>query len=388
MDPIKSVNSLLNTVGKLVDYVKTSFTSHVTDNSMMGLTKLTNVEPLTVISQDCINLPYLEPLMNNLCSVYAAQYIQAVAIMTQAAVNIEVIRTLDALNPNRDETGFLLQGRHAMESRQTTYAVESFASSYKFSLPTKDHKTNMRVNAVESFDRDNTKTLYETSNLAVGKLINVNFQVGNQQGSFTDETVPSDECARMITLPINVRLSPVLLDPESIGYIFTHRKEDRSMVERYYQWRAGRIRLIQDAVFCSDLITEYRRAALKDRTGTLQEIVRRVNANRGYGLLTKNPSMAISSNIYVLTEESAREIEGKVGHKFSDPRGREKILEGTYAMIIAVIDPDRELVHMYFNGLAEKATLTVRAIKAATNNKNMDLTDVMNSLLNGRAPTF
>ena len=381
MDPVQTANAVLATIGKTIDYVKSTFTNHTTDNSMTKLTRLTRAEPLTIISQDCANLEYLPLLLNNLCSIYSGYFLQAVSIMTNASMNIEVVRILDALNPNRDSTGFLLQGRHEaanLSSDNTHMAM--VAENYKFTLPmSTSQETIVMAREEAARQQDTIKVIYEMENLAVGKLLNVDIQVPCGDGS--------GEC-NTVTIPVTVRLSPAILNNESMAYLFTHRKEDTGIVERYHSWRAGRISLIRDMVFCQDLINEYRKAALKDRTGTLQEIVRRVNANRGYGLLTKNPSMAISSNLYVISQDVAREIEGKVGYRFNDPRGREKIFAGTYAMIIAVVDVEREIVSFYFNGIAQPATMTVRAIKASSKSKGPDVGDIMKTLLDGRAPTF
>lgn len=382
MDPVQAANAVLNVIGKTIDYVKSNFVDHTTDNSLTKLTKLTRAEPLTIISQDCANLEYLPNLLNNLCSIYSGYFLQAVSIMTNAAMNVEVVRILDALNPNRDSTGFLLQGRNASLNSDMGVNATLVMENYKHSLPTM--KKLQVTAALEEANRhqDVIKVVYEMENLAVGKLLNVDINIPCGK----DGEPPHEE--RIVTIPVSVRLSPVLLNSESLGYLFTHRKEDRGLIERYHSWRAGRISLIKDMIFCQDLINEYRKAAIKDKTGTLQEIVRRVNANRGYGLLTKNPSMAISSNIYVISQDTAREIEGKIGYKFSDARGREKIFEGTYAMIICVVDVEREMVNFYFNGIAQPAMMSVRAIKASSKNKGPDIGDIMKTLLEGRAPTF
>ena len=375
MDPIKITNTVLATIGRVIDYVKNNVTNYAADTSMTQLTQLTRAEPLTVISQDLANTDYLPTLLNNLTSIYSGYFLQAVSIMTNASLNIEVIRVLDALNPNRDSTGFLLQSRtastlNASHLGETLFSMET----YQHALPTR------RLMAMEEAARQNDtiKVIYETENLAVGKLLNVDIQVPGKDGA--------EPCT--VTVPVTVRLSPVLLNETSLGYLFKHRKEDTGLVERYHSYRAGRIQLIRDMIFGQDLINEYRKAALKDRTGTLQEIVRRVNANRGYGILTKNPSMAIASNLYVISSEVAKEIEGSIGRRFSDARDREKIFEGTYAMIITVVDTEREQVTFYFNGIAQPAVLSVRAIKSSSKTKGPDIGDVMKTLLEGRAPTF
>lgn len=372
MDLVTTTNATLTAVAKALDYFKNNVAGHLSDSSLTSVTKLTRAEPLTIVSQDCSNLEYLPDVLNNLASVYAGYLLQAVSMMTTVN-NVEVIRILDRLNPDRDETGFLLQGRMATESISTM-----LSSNYKFSLPTK------QVAAMEAaagddraFDRDNTKTIYETANLAVGKMVNVGINVQDGENG-----------TKIVNIPMSVRLAPALLNEETLTHIFTHRKMDVGFEERYHAWRSGRIEFIKDMIFCQDLINEYRRAAIKDKTGTLNEIVRRVNNSRAFGLLTKNPSLAVASNIYVLSKSTAQAIEAKVGQRFNNPAGRAKILEDTYAMIIAIIDPEWEQVTFYFNGIAYPSTMSVRAMKSGAKGKGPDVGDIMRSLLEGKAPTF
>lgn len=373
MDIFKAADTALTAVGKTIDYVKSRFVNHLTDNSIVKLTSLTRAEPIVVVSQDCANVEYLPLLMNNLCSIFSGFYLQAVAIMTNASVDVEVVRILDALNPNRDETGYLLQSRHASES--SSYGVTFAKESYTFSLPTKT------VLAMEDTQRqsDVIKVIYESENLAVGKLLNVDFQVACGENG---------EERKVTSIPVSIRLAPVILAQSSINYFFKHKKEDNGIIERFHSARAGRIEFIRDLIFCSDLIREYRKAAILDKSGTIQEIQRRATANRGYGLLTKNPSMAMSSNMFVLSSETAQEIEGATGLRFSKALEREKLLGGTYAMVIAIIDQERELITLYFDGLANAATMSVRSLKASSKSKGPDVGDIMRTLMEGRAPTF
>lgn len=374
MDLISTTNATLTAVAKAIDYFKTNVAGHITDSSLTAITKLTRAEPLTIISNDCANLEYLPDVLNTVCSIYAGYFLQAVSMLTRVN-NVEVVRILDRLNPDRDNTGFLLQGRHA--------AIENIDNllkgSYKHSLPT---KALMAMEATDEsskamIDSTNQKVIYEVANLAIGKLLNVAISVKNPEG-----------CDETVNVPVSVRLCPAILNDESLTHIFTHRKEDTGIVERYHSWRSGRISLISDMIFCQDLINEYRRAVMADKTGTLSEITRRVNNARAFGLLTKNPSLAVASNIYVLSKGSAQAIEAKTGMRFNNPKNREKLLEGTYAMVIAVIDEEWEQVTFYFNGIAYPSSMKINTLRNASKGKGPDIGDVMKTLLEGRAPTF
>lgn len=370
MSTISNVNAVIATVGKAVDYVSNNIFGHVTDNSIIGVGQLLRAEPLTVISQDCANIEQLPMVLNTLSSVYSSYFLQAVSIMSLGVTNVEIVRILDSLNPNRDNTGFMLQSRQNAAAK-TWENVRYGLENCEYRLP------SYKTAALEVvIGRDNQKVLYEHDNLIIGKMLDVAI------------SLPGGEDGRPQTLnvPVSVRLIPIFAQQETLSYIFTHRKGAESFTERLESVRAGRIELIKDMIFCQDLIKEYRAAVMKDKSGALKEIVKRVNNNRKYGLLTANPSLAISSNIFVISSNQARELEGKLGLKFSKAADREKILAGTYAMIVCVIDQDAEQVDIYFDGIAQGSTITFRSMKSKS--KGPDIGDVLQSLLRGQAPSF
>lgn len=374
MITMDAVSTTVTFIAKGLDYLKTNVAGHVVDTSLPAVTKLTRAEPLVVISQDCMNMEELPQLCSVLVNLFSSYYLQAAAIMTRVN-NVEVVRVLDALNPDRDATGFLLQGRH-------TKATESFhtlvAENYTYSLPVQSvmvHESDR--SAPGGIGTDISKGLFEYNNLAVGKLINLTITSQDQEG-----------CDRNTTIPVNIRLAPRSLNMDSLIALFTHKKMDISFWERGRAAAEGRISFIKDFVFCEDLIREYRKAAIKDKSGTLQEIYRRAQNNRNYGLLTKNPSLQIASSMYVLSKDAAMAIEGKTGLRFSNPASRVKLLQDTYAMIVAIVDPDWEQVHFYYSGISQPSTLKLNMLKDAGKGKGPDVGDIMKSLLEGRAPTF
>lgn len=369
MNIIEGANGAVTAVAKLIDFVKNNIAGHVSDMSMTNITKITRAEPITVVSQDCANLKDLSSIMHTLCSIYSGYFLQTVAVMTKLN-NIEVVRLLDRLNPDRDATGFLLQGRQASFESIENYAhslpIQKVLSAEDASRPSGGKDTSTEAG----------KMLYENQNLAVGKMLNVSISA-----------MDKDDREHTVVIPVTVRLSPRVLNDESISLIFTHKKGESDIVERYHDMRAGKISGIKDMIFCEDLIREYRRAALKDTSGTLREIVRRANNARSYGVLTKNPSLAVCSNLYVISQDTANMIEAKVGQKFSSALGREKLFEGTYGMVIAVVNPEWEKVTFYINHVAAPATFKFRDLEVK-GGKSPDIENIMKAVMEGRAPVF
>lgn len=357
------VHTTLTAVAKLVNEIKTNVTSLYSTKSLSEATKLTRVEPLTILSKDCINLEYMPDVVNVLLSMFSGYYLQAVSMLTKVN-DVEVIRILDKLNPDRDESAFLMQESVSRES-----ISHLCMESYQYSLPTR---------MVPAMEDDNTKHIMEASNLAVGKMLNVEI-------SYTKD---GDKEASNVKIPVSVRLLTSVIPNSSIAHMLTYKTDDNGIIERFHAWRAGRIGFIKDLIFCQDLIDEWKRATIGDETGTMQEIIRRVNNSKKYGLLTKNPSLVSASNLFVLTEDIARDIESKLGGKLSNAHVRQKAFDNTYAMIIVVIDREYERVTFYTRGIAASMNLSIKEIKAIGKNKGPDIADIMKAMSGGMSPSF
>lgn len=362
------VNTAVQTVAKLVNLVK-SGTGYYTTSSLADVGKLTRVEPLTILSKDLLNLEYMPDVANSMLNLFSAYYLQAIDIMTKVH-DVEVIRILDRLNPDRDSTGFLLSEGKGSSQDQNVSLLS--LEAYKHSLP----MSSIPRIALESDDKNQ---LNDVSNLAVGKILNV--KIGYETGSPESDKLEG----KTLDLKIAVRLSTSVVPDATIQHLLTFKSEDNSISERWHAWRSGRIGFIKDLIFCQDLIDEWKRSAIGDSTGTVQEIIRRVNNSKKYGLLTKNPSLVSASNIFMISEETARAVESKLGGKLSNKNIREKAFDNTYAMIIAVIDREYERVTFYTRGSATSTDVSIKEIKANNKSKGPDIGEILKSFQLGSA---
>ena len=365
------VLDLINGLGKAIGIYKKT-TSYYETKSLADVTKLARVEPITVVSRDLINVDYLPDVLQTLLSMFTAYYLQAISISARID-KAEIVKTLDRLNPDRDSSGYLMSTETIKDYRTLN------TSEYKFKLPTSlnysheddDLSTGVKVNASEKI----TQALSEVSNMAVGKVIDVSFESGDKEKT-------------KFTIPVSIRLVPAILSNISIKKILALKTDDNSLVERYHSWRAGRIRFIQDLILCQDLIDAHKKALMNDEAGTYSEIISRVNAAKKYGMLTQNPSLVSASNIFVISEEVALELEASLGGKLSNASIRDKAFENTYAMIIAVVDREWQRVTFYVRNISTAANYSIKDIKSANKNKGIDITDVLKSFMGGSSPTF
>jgi hypothetical protein len=357
-------------------------------SSLTDITKIARVEPLVVVSKDCLSVDYMPDVMNSLVNIFSGYYLQAVAI-TARVDKVKVIKVLDALNPDRDHTGFLM----GLESSKDI--INLCQESYKHSLPfiSNERAFQTALESITKISLENespNKVINEVSNLAVGKMLNVTISVpaapvaqNNQQNQQNQ-----DNRNNKIDIPVLVRLTPSILTIDSIMHVLALKTEDQTMRERFHAWRAGRITFIKDLILCQDLIDSHKKALMQDSNGVISEISRRANNSKVFGLLSGNPSLASASNIFVITEEVARQLELKLGGKLSNPNIRKRAFENTYAMIITVLDRDRDRIVFYHRGIANGTDLSIREIKSSNKGSGPDINDILKALLAGNQPTF
>lgn len=370
--PLTAVYAGIDRIANVVNYIKNNITSYYTDNSLVESTKLTRVEPLLIVSRDVMNLDYSQDVANSMLSMFSGYYLQAVAMLSNVN-SIEVIRILDRLNPDRDSSGWLLSEQKTSLESMKTLELES----YKYSLPLAASRNTSMALENKNFEVNLKESINAMSNMSVGKLLNVEIGVNTEKG------------AAVVTVPINVRLLANTIPNDTIQQILAGKTEDTSIVERYHAWRSGRISFIKDLIFAQDLIDESKRAHMKDETDTIDEIYRRVNNSKKFGLLTKNPSLVSASNLFVISETVARDIEQRMKGKLSNKRVRDKIFSNSYAMVIAVVDRDYERVTFYTRGIDSATDVSLRELKAANRTKDStDIADILKQITAGNAPSF
>ncbi len=349
-------------------------------SSLIDFTKPSRVEPITIVSKDCLTLDYLPDVLQSTLSVFSAYYLQAVSMLAAKVDDVKVGKLLDRINPD--------QSTFVMESISDSYHQPQYLDqkNYKYRLPTSKNTRAMgaeitisKEGFANSADSENVKNVMDTNSLAVGKILNV---------KLTTDSVGKNGENRTITMPVTVRLATVAMPNSSVENLLANKGENEKFGERYHAWRAGRISLIKDLILAQDLIDSKKKALMEDEQGVYSEIIRRVNNSRKRYLMSGDVPMAVSSNIFIITEEVAKGIEQKLGGKLSSARIRQQAFENTYAMIIVVIDRDWERVTFYYRGITMPTEVSVRDLKSANKNKGIDIMDVLKAYSFGNAPTF
>ena len=332
------------------------------DTSLVSATSMARVEPMCVIDADVINVEYLGDTLNVLQNIFSGYYLQALQLLTNVGC-VSVSKTLGRLNPARS-------GGFESYSAAPNLGLES----YKYKLP--DYGLNFGMEAeykAASSMKDVGKDIFADSSLVTGKMYNVTVRDGEHEA-----TVPVAIRLLVNSIPTSVMVNLMALQ----------NKVDYDMVERYHAWRSGRIQFIRDLVLCKDLIDKHRNTLIKDPTGVYSEIVNRQNNNLKSGLLNQTPSLATSSNLAVISSETAETIEAKIGGSLDVFKNRHPIFQTTNLMILVVIDKSWEQITFYHRGINAFTKVSAKDIKGASKKDGGDINSILKAFIEGKAPSI
>ena len=346
------------------------FASEVSDmvragrsGSLIEYTKATRVEPIVLIDQRAVNLPYIDDVLSSGLNIFCGYYLQAVALSVNIG-NVDVLKLLDKLNPNRDPIDSAASGRWA---EMAGASMEGYGSA----LPFKDGDENP-YSEEASLDAGAIKLINENTNLSIGKLIDVNIESEGSKASF----------------PIMVRLMSNIISPETLVNIMSLGAIDKSFKERYHQWRSGQIHFIRDLIMCQDLIDAHKKDMLSDKSGQYKARMKTRSKNKLSAVLSGRVSVATASSIFIITEETAKELESAIRGKLKKFSVREKLFNDTSAMMLFVLDPDWEQVTIYHKSIESPTVVSVKELQRKGSGKGPDILDVLTAFQKSVSPTL
>ena len=388
------LNKIFDYTEKAID-IKENYDRNLGNISLAKISAVSRVEPLCIVDSDCIHLEYISDVLNSLQSIFSGYYLQAVSLIGTVS-GVQVARELDKLNPNRDPSvsDFFKATRDV-----TGIPYKLDQQSYKWSLPTKSIQTSLEANAgydkflqqtkltkkeeedaiKDAANRDRPATsekeflaLNELANLSVGRLLNVTISKNGQA----------------LSVPIAIRLMVNELRASTIVKMFGDGALDRSFTERYYKWKSGRISFFNDLILCRDLIKEHKKALMEDKDEVFTEIHSRANKNLLAGLVSKQPSMATSSNLYVISENTAAAIKRSSGFDITNFNQRQKLFQETYAIVLVVIDREYQRINFYHDNIRLPTSVGVRDIRNANKDSGPSIMDILAAYKQGQTPTL
>lgn len=355
-----NITSFTDTLRVLASWYNRAFKlgQVVGENSLSDLTRETRVEPLVIVSKDCIGIEAMPDIMQGILTNTIVSYSQAVELYGRID-DIKVRETLQRLNPNRDAGAGALLASISMESLRP--------SALKFSMPVSHVPTLEALPTTAPQGKGTnlgTKELQEESrNMSVGKVVNVKF-------------LPTG-CQTAVTLPIQFRLLVSYINSPSVVNIIANNTDDTGFWARFERARDGGISPFIDFLMAQDLIEEKRKVMYSNDGRVLQKILNRASANKRAAWATQNPSLNTLANIFVITEQELQALEAKFGRKIDNEGMRESIFRNVYASTLVVIDRRWNQVSFWERGRDVASTLDFKQLKTQNGSKGTDLMDAL-----------
>jgi len=356
----------LATIRKITDLWKGA-----RSDSLIDYTQVARVEPIVLIDTDCLFLDSLSDIQQSLLSIFAGYYLQAVAISTTVG-KIEVMRHLDKLNPRRNP------GDSAADTMGWLLAEEA----YKHCLPTFEKKVSLEAigdlikedteETITTLGRDSTKELKELANLSVGKMFSVEITDGLHKAS----------------IMVAIRLLASSLPSKSLINILSIGSQDNSAKERYHSWRGGRLEFFKDLVLCQDLIDAHRKNLMADKDGIYTNLLKRARGNQLSSLFSGNPSVATSSNIVIMSRNSADLLELQLNGKLSNFATRQKVMEVGYIMLLVCVDIEWNRITIYHRGLPHATEVSFKDLKSSNKGDGPNVSDILAAYKVGNSPSL
>ncbi len=363
-----NIETALELVGKLPELARAA-----KGGSLIEYTQATRVEPIVLMDEKVSNLSMMPDVMQTLTSIFAGYYLQAVALSVNVG-SVNVLSLLDSLNPDRDPW---FSGAEAAKG----WAMEQL-SSYEYGLPLPGEAVGLEHFGIESkseskyskdavTNKDSLQVVRTPSNLAVGKLIEVNIESNGQKATF----------------PISIRMIPVMAKSVDMVRTMSIGSTDISFMGRIHAWRSGQIEFVKDLILCQDLITDHKKGLIKDDGGIYTQTMKRKNKNRLSALFSKTISVSTASNILIISESTKKELERQINGKLKHFKTREKMFSDTYTMLLVVIDPDWEGITIYHRSIETETEVTASDMKQM-GKKDVDVGEILKAYTLGNAPSF
>lgn len=371
--------------------------------SLADITKIARVEPITLISSNLTSVKPLYNILHGILNIYAAYYLQAVALLQTQIYDSRILKILDKTNPDRDLKTFLTSGQLAYES----YGLPTLSlANSKYKLPSVTVPTNF---SMESFKLDNYGDVedepdnyynertdlgssilkidsFDKLGMTVGKIIEVRFTVGDAAKTEGKKTVIPEK--NLQAVPVVVKLDTMITPGEVISGVTTSNADQITIGSRFRDALDGRIHFIKDFMLCSDLIKTQKKVMIKDSNGYYTQLLKRINNSKIYSALSGNISLAGISAIYVMSEQDEADIQRKIGGRLSNKNTREIVFDNTSAMMLVVIDKEWERVSIYIRDIDGFSQNSFDSFKDRSSKDNSDIMEFLKAFTLNNPASF
>lgn len=381
--------------------------SNMSANSLIEFAGVARVEPITAVDTTLIPYDFTTDVLKMLNSIYAGFYLSAAALATDAG-RIRTTQLLDKLNPSRSMS---FNVANSILLNAATTSMEGIKEDLT-GIPAKTNyqgKGHVGDEVVDFEDGDISEVeaqIYATTPLAAKlpvysaeEATPAGLHISGSKQAADLTTVANLSVGQTITLtiadgaakkdiPVTIRLISYPTPPRVLARILNWSERDNRLSTRLSSWRAGELEFWRDVVLMRDIFAEQKKALMQDKTGLLQALTTRTTKNMAAGVVSMTPSLGTVSSILVISEATARLAEEDMFGKLEDFRVRQRIMNATGIMLIAVVEPTEEYVTLYSYSIALKSEFSIKQIKAGTKGSGPDISEIIKLIQAGTPPSF
>lgn len=225
-----------------------------------------------------------------------------------------------------------------------------------------------------NYDIKEVKT--DPKSLFVGRILEASVGIGNEQAK----------------LSFLVQLVPMLI-PTIVTEQFLANNAEPSKVLRWAQVKTGEIKFWRDFVFETDRIQKRSKALRVDKEGILRELedTRKAQVRKGlmnYIAISKDAVRRnVANSIMVCSKRTMDTVCSELGINMKNPKDRQNVMTNTMTMMIAVYDPNYQMVDVYYNGLDTRGEYSIKMLEGfAKKESSIDLKQLLTIIAAGSAP--
>lgn len=344
----------------------------VNSKSWIDFTSVTDIEPLVLVDSDIRHEKIMEAVLQTSLKMYMSYYLRAASMLSNLK-SVEMLRRLDMLSPNRklENTVYDL-GQGAFQTVQGAAAAATGSMEQAYHLPDEEETTEVPPyldyeyfipvsSTSASLESDELKGL-KRLDIAAGQSAKVKF---SEDGTDFD-------------VHVSFRLVPYVEDRDVILSAFAVGSKRNTAKERRHRYKSGELSFA-DRWFLRDIIKTHRNTMIKSKTNFYQDTLRRRSTQQVTNVMKGGQTTAEISGCIIISARTAVAIEREIGGSLDDFATRENALNQVSAMLLLVVDPDKEEVGIYRYSVREKITLDFYALKDF-NEKGPDMMDLMKSI--------
>jgi len=359
----------------------------VNSKSWIDFTSVTDIEPLVLIDSDIRHEKIMEAVQQMALKTYMSYYLRAASMLSNLK-SVEMLRRLDMLNPNRKIEDSLFDiGQPVFEavqaasgavggSMEDAYHLDNVPSvdqpylDFEYFTPVQSSHT------AASLEADDKKKVPGRGMTIGDELKGMGKKVDQSTGQ--SAKVKFSEDGTDFDVHVNFRLATYTEDRDVIVSTFSIGSKRNTAKERKHRYKSGEL-TFADRYFFRDIIKTHRNTLIKSKTNFYQDTLRRRSNQQVTNVMKQGASTAEISGGIVISARTAVAIEREIGGPLSDFATRENALDKVSAMLLIVVDPDKEEVILYRYSVREVVTMDFYSLKDS-NDKGPDMMDLMKSI--------